>query len=196
MKKEWVLGQTDFDSLLGWLDEDRDRAGRKYETVRLRLIKIFNCRGCSDAEELADETINRVIARIDEIAEHYKGEPLAYFYGVSHKVHLEYLRKTKLRQTEAAGDDVKDVAVPFVMSADEVDTDYECLERCLEHLPEDNRKLVLDYYQHERQAKIDHRKQLAAQMGIAVNALRIRAHRIRVALEECVHNCVQELPAN
>jgi DNA-directed RNA polymerase specialized sigma24 family protein len=196
MKKEWVLSQTGFDALLGWLDEDRDRAGRKYETVRLRLIKIFNCRGCSDAEELADETINRVIARIDNIAEHYEGEPLAYFYGVSQKVHLEYLRKTKLWQVDAAGDEVKDVPAPFAMRADEVDTEYECLERCLEHLPEDNRKLVLNYYQHERQAKIDHRKQLAAQMGIAVNALRIRAHRIRVALEECVHDCLQQLPAN
>lgn len=196
MKKEWVLSQTDFDALLGWLDEDRDRAGSKYETVRLRLIKIFNCRGCSDAEELADETINRVIARIDEIAEHYEGDPLAYFYGVSHKVHLEYLRKTKLRQADVPAEEVTEIKVPFVPMADEADSEYECLERCLEHLPEDNRKLVLEYYQHEKQAKIDHRNRLASQMGIAVNALRIRAHRIRVALEKCVHDCVEQLPAN
>jgi RNA polymerase sigma factor (sigma-70 family) len=196
MKKEWVLTQDGFDTLLGWLDTDRNRAGSKYETIRVRLIKIFNCRGCSDAEDLADETINRVVTRIDEIAEHYEGDPLPYFYAVSHKVHLEYLRKAKVRQADAPAEEFKEIAAPLVVMSDESDAQYECLERCLEHLPEENRKLVLEYYQHEKQAKIAHRKRLASQMGIAVNALRIRAHRIRVVLEECVHDCVRQLPAN
>jgi hypothetical protein len=46
MKKGWVLTQELFDTLLGWLDPDRERAGDKYETVRIRLIKVFTCRGC------------------------------------------------------------------------------------------------------------------------------------------------------
>ena len=62
MKKEWVINQDAFDTMLDWLDADRERAGCKYEAIRLRLIKIFTCRGCQDAEELADEAINRVIA--------------------------------------------------------------------------------------------------------------------------------------
>ena len=59
MKKGWVLTQELFDTLLDWLDPDRERAGHRYETIRLRLIKIFTSRGCPEAEELADETINR-----------------------------------------------------------------------------------------------------------------------------------------
>lgn len=196
MKKDWVLTQDGLDALLGWLDPDPNRAGSKYEIIRVRLVKIFICRGCSDAEELADETINRVVARIDEIAKNYEGDPLPYFYAVSHKVHLEYLRKSNLRRVETAAEDLTDIAAPSGPGAGEEDSEYECLERCLEHLSESNRKLVLEYYQHEKQAKIDHRKQLAAQMGIAVNALRIRAHRIRAALEACVRDCVHELPAN
>jgi hypothetical protein len=47
MKKDWVLTQDAFDKLLNWLDSDRERAGQKYETIRLRLIKIFTCRRCS-----------------------------------------------------------------------------------------------------------------------------------------------------
>ena len=67
MKKEWVITQEAFDGLLAWLDPDRDRAAHKYETVRTRLIKIFSCRGCGVADDLADETINRVTAKLSEI---------------------------------------------------------------------------------------------------------------------------------
>jgi len=81
--------------MLDWLDTDRERAGSKYEAIRLRLIKIFTCRGCQAAEELADETINRVIARIVEIANGYQGDPALYFYGVAQKVFLEDARKSR-----------------------------------------------------------------------------------------------------
>ena len=90
MKKEWVLTQDAFDTLLSWLDSDRDRAGTKYETIRLRLIKSFTCRGCWEAEELADETINRVVSRVPELAGEYRGDPALYFYGVSQRIQLEY----------------------------------------------------------------------------------------------------------
>ncbi len=93
MKKEWFLTQEAFDALLAWLDPDREAAALKYETVRLRLIKIFACRGCSEAEDLADETINRVTSKLPEIQASYTGEPARYFYGVANKIHLEYTRR-------------------------------------------------------------------------------------------------------
>ncbi len=61
----------------------------------------------------------------------------------------------------------------------------------MERLTPDNRVLVLQYYQEEKKAKIDHRKLLAEHLGIAVNALRIRACRIRATLLECVQNCLE-----
>jgi DNA-directed RNA polymerase specialized sigma24 family protein len=197
MKKEWVLTQDAFDTLLDWLDADRDHAGSKYEAIRLRLIKIFTCRGCSEAEELADETINRVSARVTEIAGSYNGDPALYFYGVSQKVHLEYLRKCQKGQTEVGEDSATSTPSPPLFSlGEDIEPEYECLEHCLDHLPGDNRKLVLEYYQQERKAKIEHRKRLAADLGIAVNALRIRAHRIRLSLQQCVHDCLEQQPAN
>ena len=69
MKKEWVLTKEAFDALLEWLDPNRDIAAQKYETIRTRLIKIFSCRGCLEAEDLADETINRVTNKLPEICE-------------------------------------------------------------------------------------------------------------------------------
>jgi DNA-directed RNA polymerase specialized sigma24 family protein len=65
----------------------------------------------------------------------------------------------------------------------------------MERLTPDNRNLVLKYYQEEKRARIDHRKRLAEKLGIAVNALRIRAHRIRASLEECVQKCLEEATA-
>jgi len=197
MKKDWVLTQDAFDSLLDWLDADREVAGRTYEAIRLRLIKIFTCRGCSEAEDLADETINRVAARVSEIAGDYQGNPAAYFYGVAQKVYLEHLRKVKTKQADVPVDSsFHDPAMRKDCVDEDIEPSYECLEHCLEHLPSSNRQLVLEYYRQERKAKIDHRKLLAAELGIAVNALRIRAHRIRRSLEQCVHSCLEEQPAH
>lgn len=192
MKRDWTLTQDSFDRLLNWLDADRELAARRYEAIRLRLIKIFICRHCPEAEELADETINRVAARVGEITKEYQGDPARYFYGVCHKVHLEYLRKANLQR------DLESVpASQSAIAAEEnIESEYECLERCLAHLPAASRELVIKYYQQEKQAKIDHRRLLAAELGIAVNALRIRAHRIRLTLQNCVKNCVAQEPVH
>jgi DNA-directed RNA polymerase specialized sigma24 family protein len=181
MSREQVLTQEAFDRLLSWLGPNRDEAGKKYETIRSRLIKIFTCRRCNEAEELADETINRVILKLESIEEKYVGDPALYFYGVAQKVHHEYLRKRPIPQ------------VPTITaSSEEIEQEYECLEHCMQQLSPSQRELVLEYYQEERRAKIDHRKELARKMNIALNALRIRAHRIRATLQQCVQNCLEQ----
>ena len=35
MKKEWVLTEDAFETLLAWLDPDRERAGGKSEKIKL-----------------------------------------------------------------------------------------------------------------------------------------------------------------
>ena len=181
MNKDWVLTQEAFDALLAWLGPQREQAGRRYEEIRLRLIKIFACRGCSESEDLADETINRVSRKLREIESDYSGDPARYFYGVANKVHLEYLRKRPAPPN-----------APRFEDTEEIEREYECLERCIQKLTPDNRQLVLEYYQEEKRAKIDHRRRMAEQLGIALNALRIRAHRLRLSLQECVQTCVNE----
>ena len=188
MKKDWVLTQDAFDTLLDWLDPDREQAGRKYEAIRGRLIRIFICRGCLESEFLADETINRVTAKIEEISKSYVGDPALYFYAVAQKVHLEYLRKAHHRETPIPVESAdRLLSTPPISAVENFEPEYRCLE---------NRLLVERYNQQEKQAKIDHRKLLATELGIAVNALRIRAHRIRLALRQCVRNCLEQEPAN
>ena len=181
MKKNWALSQESFDALLKWLSADRDQAGQIYEEIRLRLIRIFTARACTEAEDLADETMNRVASKLPEIGGTYSGDPAVYFYAVANNVHLEFLR----RKIPAP------VQIPVDDSADMEDR-FRCLEECLSGLSADNRDLVIQYYQDERQAKIDRRKVLARRLGIAPNALRIRACRIRASLLKCVENCLGE----
>ncbi len=179
-KAEWDLTPESFERLLLWLNPNREQAGKKYEDIRRKLIKILTCRGCAYPEELADETINRVTRKVPEIVDNYIGDPALYFYGVAHKVHLEYARKKR------------DLVLPTVPDPPEdMERDYECLEQCMERLTSKSRELVLEYYQDEKQAKIDRRKRLADRLGIELNALRIRAHRIRANLQQCVFECIK-----
>lgn len=180
MSREVALTQEAFDKLLAWLAPNRDEAGKKYEIVRIRLVKIFTCRGCNEAEELADETFNRVSSKIDAITQDYVGDPALYFYGVAYKIYLESLRKKS-----------RPPVPPPSTASDDIEREYDCLERCMQRLPQAQRELVLGYYQEDKRAKIDHRKKLAQRMGIALNALRIRAHRIRTALQVCVEDCLE-----
>jgi DNA-directed RNA polymerase specialized sigma24 family protein len=67
----------------------------------------------------------------------------------------------------------------------------ECLESCAGELPPEARLLILSYYEGGAGERITGRKQLAARLGIPINNLRIRAHRIRERLEKCVSSCVE-----
>lgn len=186
MKKGWVLTQELFDTLLDWLDPDRERAGHKYETIRLKLIKIFNSRGCSEAEELADETMNRVASKLSEIINNWEGDPALYFFKVAQFVFAE--RRTIESRRKMPNQDP--VVMPIVTEENEDNTEYECLLHCLNVLHIRERTLLVDYYQQQGRAKIEQHQQMATAMGIAINALRIRACRIKQTLRKCVQECV------
>ena len=94
MKKDLALTQESFDKLLAWLDADREQAGQKYEEIRRELIRYFLIRGYyNEAEELADETINRAAQKIDAMAEMYERDRMHYFYAVARLVCMARLRK-------------------------------------------------------------------------------------------------------
>jgi RNA polymerase sigma factor (sigma-70 family) len=175
------MSPESFEALLCWLDPDREKAGLKYEQIRSGLINFFTGRGHCEAEDLADETINRVISRLHEVSNQITGERARYFYGVARKVQLEYLRR-KLPNPPA--ESAKD--------SDRVELEYRCLEKCIAKLSPENRALVMRYYEADGREKIDKRKQLADELGIAPNALRIRAYRIRAALQKCLEQCVED----
>jgi RNA polymerase sigma factor (sigma-70 family) len=178
-KISWSLTQEAFDRLLDWLDQDRDRAGRRYEEIRRNLINIYVRRGCPIAEDLTDETINRVAKRIAEIAQCYVGDPSLYFYGVANNVFREYVRRRP-----------DPLPIPVPEPAEKAERSVRCLEKCLEHVPTKSRQLILEYFADEKQAKIQRRKDLSRRLGIPINTLRTRAYRIRIGLQQCVDKCL------
>src|SRR5262245_20331530 len=137
-KSKTDLTREALDRLLHWLDRDRERAGQRYEQIRSGLIKVFLCRGSVDPEELADETINRVARKVQEIAESYVGDPALYFYGVAKMVYLEYTRRKIVASHPRRPD-----------AEEETDLRFDCLEQCMQSLSAKNRELILAYYEYE-----------------------------------------------
>ena len=181
-----LISQQSFDTLLSWLDTDRNAAGIKYEHIRASLVRIFISNGFDDGEDLADITINRVTVKIPDMIDSYVGEPAAYFYAVARNVMHEARRRKEIA-TDAVPENIEVAAV----TSDR----YDCLVKCLKVLPVDKRELILDYYLYAGKDKIKHHRRMAQNLGITDNALRTRAHNIRASLEKCVVKCTKDLTA-
>jgi len=174
------ITQEQFDSLLTWLGKgDRDVGAQKYETVRAGLGRVFISKGFNDAEDLADETINRVITRLPDILETYDGDPTRYFHGVARNIIRETARRKEVL-TEVPG---------VWIDPQPTTTELDCLEQCLKLLPQDKRELILDYFVYEGHDKIEHHKEMAAELGISEGALRGRVYHIRAGLLNCLRQC-------
>lgn len=185
MRKDWTLTQEAFDLLLEWLSSDREKAGALYEEIRSRLIKIFQIRGCANAEILSDETINRVTSKLPELIPIYEGDPVRYFYNVANKIHLESI-SSKRKKEEQLDPEVhaRYFGIPQPPEDDaEVPVLY--LQQCLNELPKQSRQLVLEYFAVES-AKSENRRILAEKAGMNLNILRIKILRLKRKLRACI----------
>ncbi len=188
MTEKNPVTQENFDALLNWLDFDREAAGEKYEKIRRGLIYIFYGRGCQQAEELADETINRVVLKLPQIVEDYVGEQALYFYGVAKNIYYEWERQQNKEKKVPIFDDSR-TTESEAEAGREKEAEYECLENCLQTLPAAQRRLVIEYYRHEKIAKVEYRRKLAADAKISLNALQVKMSRLRTFLQNCVRDC-------
>jgi DNA-directed RNA polymerase specialized sigma24 family protein len=192
-KKDWELTQSAFHRLLNWFDEGTDSGGQKYLEMRYRLTRYFDRKNCMSPDELADETLNRVARRLMEEGSITDTTPAKYCYTLAKYVFLEYLREQgrenmRVGELFAAGRSIDSRAI----SAEEREKErrLDCLERCTQKLDADTRELIFQYYSGEQRAKIENRRSLASRLGISMNALSIRACRIREKLESCVRECM------
>jgi DNA-directed RNA polymerase specialized sigma24 family protein len=188
-RKNWILNQAAFDNLLAHLDADRERAGEQYEFIRRKLVRFFEWRRSAFPEDHADEVINRVARRIDE------GEQIRdlknFIYGVARMLFLETLKEQN-KEAEA----LEQMPQPSadLEQLDESEPLHGCLEACLRNLAAESRELIIQYYRKEKGAKIENRKALAKRIGIPLAGLRLRAHRLRAKIEDCINNCLRQSP--
>jgi DNA-directed RNA polymerase specialized sigma24 family protein len=190
-----LLSPRGFERLLDQLHADRDTAGRTYEQLRRRLVRFFEGRRCAFPEEHADETLNRVARKLDA------GETIqdvtTYVIGIARMIVKEAARSASREAALQAASRTPDHVSPLPDPASVESTRLlDCLHGCLDHLAPPDRDLIVQYYQDEKRAKIRSRKDLATKLGVEMNALRLRAFRIRAALEACVERCAGQSSRN
>jgi RNA polymerase sigma factor (sigma-70 family) len=193
-RQQWTLTKASLQRLLTWLDGGADSDGHSYVEIRRRLRDYFARKNCRAADDLADETLTRVARRLEEEGIALTETPARYCYIVARFVFLEHLRETKSHQM--VGDPSGAVGLqPHASSADAAEAAGKkeellaCLEHCLQELDPLNRRIITRYYIGSERVKIDNRRELAESLGVSLNALTIRASRIRKRLEACVRRC-------
>ncbi|MBK9315803.1 MAG: sigma-70 family RNA polymerase sigma factor [Acidobacteria bacterium] len=191
-KTAWTLTREALDFLLTRLHSDLELAGQAYQELRGKLIFFFECRRCASSEELADETLDRVARRLVE------GEPVealgSYALGVA-----KYVLKEFQRHPARSGLSLEDLPPGCDLEASqeteracqdsaEEERRLDCLRRCLDELSDDQRELLIEYYEYEKRAQINHHKEMAERLGLTPNALYLRVHHLRKKLVSCLED--------
>ena len=181
LKASKEITPENFAGFLAWLSPDAENAGAEYERLQFRLINYFANRNCRFADELADETINRVILKIG--AETIENK-MAFVYGFAKNIYLESLRKEKIHFN------IDELNIAEKSSDTDDDFSNECLEKCLNELSAENRELILSYFSENKHAKIDLHKQLSEKMKLTQTALRMKIMLLKQKLKICLQECM------
>ena len=179
-KADKEITQEKFAGFLAWLDPDHERAGEEYERLRFRLSTFFGQRRCAFADDLTDETINRLIVKAG--AEQIENK-FAYCYGVARNVYHEWLREQRPHL------DIDDVTVAAKPPA-EPSFSSACLDKCMGELPPDVRTLLLDYFSEAKLAKIKLHQRISKSLQTSQTALRMRVMRSKRKLKTCIQECM------
>lgn len=192
-KDDELLTRQALEALVAFLGLDGAAA---YERLRTRLIKVLEIRVLeyrlrAAPEDLADQAIYRVARQLDEGLVIRSSDPIRYFHGVARLVLMEAARAER-NDSPLPDDGVLQVAVSEPEPV-EVETRSRCLDDCLEGFSTADRELILAFYGVDKgRARIEHRKRLAASLGMTPNALRVKAHRLRRhRLEPCIVECLR-----
>jgi DNA-directed RNA polymerase specialized sigma24 family protein len=192
---EWTLSRDALQRLLDWLDGSANSDGRAYVEMRRRLRDYFGRKNCRTADDLADETLTRVARRLEEEGITSAETPARYCYIIARFVFLEHLRETKAHpivphvSVEVAPQPSAPSASDDAEAESTRETLHACLQQCVQGLDPLNRRIITGYYIGSARVKIDNRRELADSLGLSLNALTIRACRIRTRLEACIRRC-------
>src|SRR5689334_23071923 len=123
-----------FARLLTRLDADADRAADAYGHLRRALEKFFEWHGAWPADECADETIDRLLRKLDDVQIQDVGK---YARGIARLVLLERRRRpAAVSLSDHPG--VERVTAPFTTANDEPPLQG-CFDRCLATLSSESR---------------------------------------------------------
>jgi hypothetical protein len=166
--------------------EVAELGANRYLEIQKKLERLFAWRGCHEEDELARIALDRASRKwAENRASPGPGQtgqpnPVGYVCSFVRFVFLEWLAKQS------------PPAVPPIEKRSELEEKrLDCLDVCIKDLLEPGeQELILKYYQGDKGAKIDHRKELAKDRKTSLNALRLECYRIRRRLEACIVDCM------
>lgn len=187
MKNKFNVTEEGFTKFLTWLGRDSDDAGNLYNSLQKRLTMFFAGRGCgAGASELASLVLDRTAEKFSAGDVPQDRDPTRYIFQVAQFILLEHSRAPKPVpiDPEIAGNP------PVLSKPDEAGLG--CCRRCLAELSPDERTVIREYYLGGKKGESKRiRGELAADLGIAQGALRVRLFRARQKLTACVTKCLQ-----
>lgn len=196
LKSDWSLNAEAWDDFLRWLDAGRESNGETYLQIRRRLVTFFDRKNCRNPDDLADETLDRVARRLQEEKKIDTETPAKFCYTVARFVFLESLRSKDAKSGSideiSRTEELEYAVIGHNDESGKKEKRLGCLDKCSGELDIASRELIYKYYFGEERQKIENRRSMAAAIGVSVNALSIRAHRIRGKMEECVRRCCDE----
>jgi DNA-directed RNA polymerase specialized sigma24 family protein len=115
-----------------------------------------------------------------------------FAYGVARLVLSESFKRVRRRRRLLTGLATSSIPARWDDFARTLGSDgaVECIRRCTSRLPPEDQDLILHYYESGGRDRQEERKELAARLGLSPVALRLRAYRIRRALEKCTRDCL------
>jgi len=186
--------------LLSLFDDDPLIAEEKLLRMRKKLILYFSRELHStfqDNEECADETIFRVIKKLDEgveITNEVETEGIEkYTFTVARYVKMEFWRRQKTEPLEDETSDVSDTDDPLNKLIEKWDEEkiLFCYRECRSEFSDSDRVLFDGYYiTPPGVMPKDAREKLAVILGLSRPILKKRAFRLREKLEVCMKKCL------
>jgi DNA-directed RNA polymerase specialized sigma24 family protein len=175
------LRAGDLRALLDRLGAEPQESAERYEQLRRKMINYFLWEQCENAEDLADECLDRVARKLEDGVEIQS--PSGYMAGVARIMVKENRSR---RQREQAVMEEFSNRIAHTGEAEDIEQAVRDLEECLKNFSPSQRSLLLRYYEGDHAQRILIRARLAEELNILPNALRNRAMRLRTLLETCM----------
>jgi hypothetical protein len=184
------------DRLLRYFDSDPVVASEKLLRCRQKLVRRFSAERCHDPEDLANETLQRVLQALERDEKQLTTRIEAFISGFATNI----LRESRRRpiHKEDPLDDLSPAREPRTVSIQELLLAFSeeedlrrCLKRCLDELHPSDLKILIPYYDAgpgEKLKKV--REGMALSLGLTSSQLRKRAFNLRTKLETCIKNCL------
>ena len=194
--QDWEPNEKTFQDFLNWLNGGENSDGQRYLELCQRLELYFDRKNCVAPSDLADQTLNRVIRKMEENGDINGVAPLRYCYSVAKDVFLEALRAdnrspfyspvTTTNPTNLSGQSVN------IPNADAASKQKEKVADCMASLSSTDRELIIEYYRGPQRSRIERRAALATRLGVTASALSTRACGVRQRLEVCIQACLEK----